>query len=113
MRLSPGLIAPFALVATISCAPSLAALPSEPPYMAGAITSIGRIAEGWSVRVEDRPQDVSSSAKGVFHVGDHADVRRASGARACQHVDSYSPSARWFVRARVVTPTAAARAGDV
>jgi hypothetical protein len=82
MRLLPGVVAPFALIATISCAPSLAALPSEPPYINGTITSIGRIAEGWSVRVEERPQDVTGSAKGVFHVGDRADVRRASGGRA-------------------------------
>ena len=82
MRLLPGVVAPFALVAAINCAPSVAALPSEPPYIVGTITSIGRIAEGWSVRVEEHPQDVSGSAKGVFHVGDRTDVRRPSGARA-------------------------------
>lgn len=50
--------------------------------MNGTITAIGRVAEGWSVRVEERPQDVSGSAKGVFRVGERTDVRRASGGRA-------------------------------
>ncbi len=49
--------------------------------MTGTVTSVGRVAEGWSLRVEERPQDVSGSAKGVFRVGERADVRRADGAR--------------------------------
>jgi hypothetical protein len=50
--------------------------------MTGTITAIGRVAEGWTVRVEERPQDVSGSAKGAFRVGERTDVRRAAGGRA-------------------------------
>jgi hypothetical protein len=49
--------------------------------MAGTVTAVGRIAEGWSVRVEERPQDVSGSAKGVFRVRDATDVLRGGGSR--------------------------------
>ena len=71
-----------ALLTALACSPAVASLPTEPPYLAGTITSVGRVAEGWSVRVEERPQDVSGSAKGVFRVGDRTEVRRASGGRA-------------------------------
>jgi hypothetical protein len=68
--------------------------------MAGTITSIGRIAEGWSVRVEERPADVSGSAKGVFRVGDGAAVRRVSGEHA--HADELREGQR--VRVWVAGP---------
>jgi hypothetical protein len=57
-------------------------LPNDAPYLIGTITAVGRVAEGWSVRVEERPQDVTGSAKGVFRVGEQSDVRRADGSRA-------------------------------
>jgi hypothetical protein len=66
----------------LGCAPNGGTLPNDAPYMSGTITAVGRVAEGWSVRVEERPQDVSGSAKGVFRVGDRTDVRRATGGRA-------------------------------
>jgi hypothetical protein len=69
------------LCTVVACAPNGGPLPNDAPYMTGTITAIGRIAEGWSVRVEERPQDVSGSAKGVFRVGDDTDVRRAAGGR--------------------------------
>jgi hypothetical protein len=66
----------------LGCAPNGGTLPNDAPYISGTITAVGRVAEGWSVRVEERPQDVSGSAKGVFRVGDRTDVRRATGGRA-------------------------------
>jgi hypothetical protein len=74
--------APIALLVALACAPNGGPLPNDAPYMTGTITAMGRVAEGWSVRVEERPQDVSGSAKGVFRVGDRTDVRRAAGGRA-------------------------------
>jgi hypothetical protein len=71
-----------ALLATLACAPNGGTIPTDPPFMSGTVTSIGRVAEGWIVRVEERPQDVSGSAKGVFRVGDRTDVRRGGGGRA-------------------------------
>jgi hypothetical protein len=70
------------LLAILGCAPNGGTLPNDAPYMAGTITSIGRVAEGWTVRVEERPQDVSGSMKGVFRVRAQTTIRRASGARA-------------------------------
>jgi hypothetical protein len=55
---------------------------SDAPFMTGTVTAIGRVAEGWSVRIEERPQDVSGSAKGAFRVGARTDVRRATGGPA-------------------------------
>jgi hypothetical protein len=69
------------LLPPLGCAPNGGTLPNDAPFMTGTITTIGRVAEGWSVRVEERPQDVSGSAKGVFRVGDRTDVRRVGGAR--------------------------------
>lgn len=66
----------------LACAPNGGTLPNDAPYMSGTITAVGRVAEGWSVRVEERPEDVSGSAKGVFRVGDRTDVRRVTGGRA-------------------------------
>ena len=71
----------FTLCVALACAPNGGPLPNDAPYMSGTITAIGRVAEGWSVRVEERPQDVSGSAKGVFRAGERTDVRRASGGR--------------------------------
>ncbi|MFN2565187.1 MAG: DUF3221 domain-containing protein [Gemmatimonadaceae bacterium] len=68
-----------ALLATLACAPNGGLIPSDPPFVTGTVTSIGRVPEGWTVRVEERPQDVSGSAKGVFRVGDRTQVRRAAG----------------------------------
>ncbi len=50
--------------------------------MTGTITAIGRVAEGWTVRVEERPQELSGSAKGVFRVSERTDLRRAGGGSA-------------------------------
>src|SRR5918999_6255635 len=80
--MSPRSLARVALLAALGCAPNGGTLPNDAPFMSGTITTIGRVAEGWSVRVEERPQDVSGSAKGVFRVGDDTDVRRAAGGRA-------------------------------
>jgi hypothetical protein len=79
--MSRQLLTRSALLATLACAPNGGTIPADPPFMSGTVTSIGRVAEGWSVRVEERPQDVSGSAKGVFRVGDRTDVRRVGGAR--------------------------------
>jgi hypothetical protein len=68
-----------ALLATLACAPNGGTIPTDPPFMSGTVTSIGRVAEGWIVRVEERPQDVSGSAKGAFRVGARTDVRRGGG----------------------------------
>jgi uncharacterized protein DUF3221 len=68
------------LLVAVACAPNGGRLPNDAAFMTGTITAIGRVAEGWSVRVEERPQDVSGSAKGVFRVGERTDVRRAGGA---------------------------------
>lgn len=70
------------LLATLACAPNGGPLPAEPPFLSGTITAIGRVAEGWTVRVEERPQDVSGSAKAALRVGDRTDVVRADGGRA-------------------------------
>jgi hypothetical protein len=80
--MSRQLLARSALLATLACAPNHGPLPTEPPFLSGTITSIGRVAEGWTVRVEERPQDVSGSAKAVLRVGDRTEVRRADGGRA-------------------------------
>jgi hypothetical protein len=80
--MSPRSVARFTLLAALGCAPNGGTLPNDAPFMNGTITAIGRVAEGWSVRVEERPQDVSGSAKGVFRVGERTDVRRTSGGRA-------------------------------
>jgi hypothetical protein len=48
--------------------------------MSGTVTAVGRVAQGWTVRVEERPQEASGSAKGVFRVGERTDVRRTGGA---------------------------------
>jgi hypothetical protein len=79
--MSPRSLVYFAMCVAIGCAPNGSTLPNEAPYMSGTITSVGRVVEGWSVRVEERPQDVSGSAKGAFRVGERTDVRRASGGR--------------------------------
>jgi hypothetical protein len=63
----------------LACAPNGGTLPNDAPFMTGTVTAIGRIAEGWTVRVEERPQDVSGSAKGVFRVGEQTNIRRAAG----------------------------------
>lgn len=78
----PRFLARVALLLTVACAPNAAPLPTEPPFIAGTVTAVGRIAEGLSVRVEERPTDLSGSAKGVFRVGNETAVRRASGGRA-------------------------------
>jgi hypothetical protein len=70
------------LLVALACAPNGGPLPNDAPFMNGTITAIGRVAEGWSVRVEERPQDVSGSAKGVFRVRERTDVRRAAGGAA-------------------------------
>ncbi len=67
------------LLVALACAPNGGTLPNDAPFMTGTVTAIGRIAEGWTVRVEERPQDVSGSMKGVFRVGERTDVRRAGG----------------------------------
>jgi hypothetical protein len=70
------------LLAALACAPNARPLPSDAPFMSGTVTAIGRVAEGWTVRVEQRPQDISGSAKGVFRVGEGTDVRRGAGGSA-------------------------------
>jgi hypothetical protein len=82
VAMSPRLIIRCYVLVLLACAPNAAPPPSESPFLSGTITGIGRIAEGWSVRVEDRPQDVSGSAKGVFRVGARTEVRRAAGGSA-------------------------------
>ena len=77
--MSPRSLARFGLCLVLACAPNGGPLPNDAPYMSGTITSIGRVAEGWSVRIEERPQDISGSMKGVFRVGERTDVRRAGG----------------------------------
>jgi hypothetical protein len=67
------------IVIAVACAPNGGTLPNDAPFMSGTVTAIGRVAEGWSVRVEERPQDVSGSMKGVFRVGERTNVRRAGG----------------------------------
>lgn len=80
--MSPRSLARFALcVVVVACAPNGGPLPNDAPYITGTITAIGRIAEGWSVRVEEQPQDISGSAKGVFRVGERTDVQLAAGGR--------------------------------
>ena len=79
--MSPRSLARVALLAALGCAPNGGTLPNDAPFMSGTITTIGRVAEGWRVRVEERPQDVSGSAKGVFRVGDGTIVRRPDGSR--------------------------------
>jgi hypothetical protein len=79
--MSPRSLARIALLAALACAPNGGTLPNDAPYMSGTITIIGRVAEGWRVRVEERPQDVSGSAKGVFRVDGGTIVRRADGSR--------------------------------
>jgi hypothetical protein len=69
------------LLAGLACAPNGGTLPNNAPYMTGTITSIGRVAEGWSVRVEERPQDVSGSSKGVFRIRAQTEVLRADGTK--------------------------------
>jgi uncharacterized protein DUF3221 len=69
----------WTLLVAVGCAPNGGTLPNDAPLMTGTVTAIGRVAEGWSVRVEERPQDVSGSMKGVFRVGERTDVRRAGG----------------------------------
>lgn len=80
--MSPRSLVQSALLVALACAPNGGPLPNDAPYMSGTITAVGRVSEGWSVRVEERPQDVSGSAKGVFRVGAQTDVRHASGGRA-------------------------------
>jgi hypothetical protein len=80
--MSPRLLARSSLLVLLACAPNGGPLPNDAPFMTGTITGIGRIAEGWSVRVEERPQDVSGSAKGAFRVGERTDVRRHTGGSA-------------------------------
>jgi hypothetical protein len=63
----------------VACAPNGGPLPNDAAYMSGTVTGVGRVAEGWTVRVEERPLDLSGSAKGVFRVGGRTDVRRATG----------------------------------
>jgi hypothetical protein len=81
MRLSRRFLAGSTLLLALACAPNGATLPTDAPFMSGTVTAIGRIAEGWIVRVEERPQDVSGSAKGAFRVRERTDVRRAGGTR--------------------------------
>jgi hypothetical protein len=76
------LLACCTAVIALACAPNAAPLPNDAPFMTGTITAIGRVAEGWTVRVEERPQDASGSAKGVFRVGERTEVRRAAGGSA-------------------------------
>jgi hypothetical protein len=71
-----------ALILSLACASNGGPLPTEPPFMSGTVTAVGRVAEGWSVRIEERPGDVTGSAKGVFRVGSNTAVRRATGSRA-------------------------------
>jgi hypothetical protein len=80
--MSRRLAACLILLSALACAPNGGPLPNDAPFMAGMITAIGRIADGWTVRVEERPQDLSGSAKGVFRVGERTDVRRAGGGAA-------------------------------
>ena len=80
--MSPQLLARCTLLIAVACAPNAGPLPNDVPFMSGTVTAIGRVAEGWSVRVEERPQDVSGSTKGVFRVGERTAVRRASGGAA-------------------------------
>ena len=80
--MSPRSLVRLAVSIALACAPNGGPLPNDAPYLTGTITSVGRVAEGWSVRVEERPEDVSGSAKGVFRVGDRTDVRRVTGGRA-------------------------------
>ena len=75
------LLVTLATSATLACAPNVGSVPAEPPFITGTVTSVGRVAEGWVVRVEERPQDVSGSAKGTFRVVGQTDVRRAAGGR--------------------------------
>jgi uncharacterized protein DUF3221 len=80
MPMSRRILAWCTLSIAVACAPNGGPLPNDTPFMSGMVTGIGRVAEGWTVRVEERPQDVSGSAKGVFRVGERTDVRRAGRA---------------------------------
>ena len=64
----------------VACAPTGGSVPSDKAFMSGTVTAVGRVAQGWTVRVEERPQEASGSAKGVFRVGERTDVRRTGGA---------------------------------
>jgi hypothetical protein len=77
--MSRRLVACYTLLAALACAPNGGPLPNDAPFMSGTVTAIGRIAEGWIVRVEERPQDATGSAKGAFRVGLRSDIRRAAG----------------------------------
>jgi hypothetical protein len=65
-----------------ACAPSGSPLPNDDPFISGTVTAVDRVAQGWTVRVEEHPQDISGSAKGVFRVGERTDIRRAAGGGA-------------------------------
>lgn len=78
----PRFVMRMALTLTLGCASNGGPLPTEPPFLTGTVTAVGRIAEGWSLRVEERPDDVTGSAKGVFRVGSATTLRRATGGRA-------------------------------
>jgi hypothetical protein len=53
-------------------------LPSEPPYISGAITSI----EATEIRVEADPGSASGSAKGVLRLTDDTQILWRTGERA-------------------------------
>lgn len=70
-----------AAVSLAACAPTNTAIPADAPYIVGIVTAVNQVAEGWRVRVEERPHDATGTAKGVFRTGTSTEVRRLSGER--------------------------------